>query len=96
MVFQHPEGPEIFDQAIAQGTVKLQPVPVRTHPAVADQISGVLHGEEVLACCHRTRIMPRQLGLKFVVQRVTCFLIPKEVILGERLGIGDGRNDRWS
>src|SRR5271165_6456338 len=36
--------------------------------------------------------MFRQLCLKFIIERIAGFLIPKEVILGECLGVGNGRS----
>ena len=46
---QHVLDPQVFGEAVAQGGVDLDEVAVRAHPAVADQVPGVLQGEQVLA-----------------------------------------------
>ena len=52
---QHLERAQVLDQAVAERAVELQPVAVRAHAAVADQVARVLHREQVLAGRHRAR-----------------------------------------
>src|SRR5947209_1436540 len=57
VALQHVERPQIFDEAIAQRTIELQPVAIPTHPTIADEIARVLHREKVLAGGHRPVVM---------------------------------------
>src|SRR5439155_25171274 len=42
---QRAENSEVFNQAVAQSAIELQNVAIRTQLRVANEISGVLHGE---------------------------------------------------
>src|SRR6516165_6319217 len=87
---QHLQRAEIFDEPVAQGTIELQPVSVRTHSAVADEIARVLHGKQVFACRHRLVVVIAQNRLQLEIQRIAGLLVPEQIILGERLSVGDG------
>src|SRR3569832_3035313 len=50
---QHVERAQVFDQTVGQRAVELQPVAVRAHAAVADQVASILHREQVFAGRHR-------------------------------------------
>jgi len=69
VLLQHVQGAQVFDQAVGQGAVELQPVAVRTHAAVADQVARVLHGEQVLAGGHGLAVVAAQHRLQLEVQR---------------------------
>ncbi len=48
VLLEHFLDPQVLGQPVAQGGVDLDIVAIGTHPAVADQIAGILHGEQVL------------------------------------------------
>ena len=65
---QHVERAQVLDQPVAQGAVELQPVAVGPQTAVAQQVAGVLHREQVLAGRERTGVGLRDLGVQGVVE----------------------------
>ena len=85
---------QVLDQPVGERAVELQPVAVAAHAAVADQVAGILHREQVLAGRHRLRVVLRQLGLQREVERVAGFLVPEQAVGLERLGVGDARSRR--
>jgi RNA polymerase sigma factor RpoD-like protein len=87
MVPEHVQGTQVLDQAVTQRAVELQPVPVRPHATVADQVARILHREQVLARCQGARVGLGQTGLQFVVERVSRFLIPEQRVLRQGLAI---------
>ena len=91
VVLEHLQRPQIFDQAVRQGAIELQPVAVAAHPAVPDQVARVLHREQVLAGRHRRRVVLRESRLQRVVERVTGLLVPEEAVRLQRPGVRDGR-----
>jgi hypothetical protein len=42
MLSQHVERPKIFDKPVRQGAIELQPVAIRPHAAVAEQVARIL------------------------------------------------------
>ena len=54
-VLQHRQRPLVLAQPVGQRAVELQPVAVRPHAAIADQIARILVAEQVLAGRHRRR-----------------------------------------
>src|SRR5436309_14339083 len=64
MLGQDVQCPEVFNETVGQSTVELQPVTVRTHAAVTQQIAGVLVREEGFSRRHRTGIEVRAGGLE--------------------------------
>ena len=44
---------QILDQPVGQRAVELQPVAIRSHPAMTQQVAGILMREEVFAGRHR-------------------------------------------
>src|SRR6478752_4567915 len=50
--FDHRDGAEIFDEAVGECAVELEPVGFRVQTAIADEIAGVLHRKEILAGRH--------------------------------------------
>ena len=86
---QHVEGAQVLDQAVGQGAVELQPVAVRPHAAVAQEVAGVLVREQVLAGGHRARIEFRDRRLQGVVEGVADLLVPEQRVLPQHLGVGD-------
>src|SRR6476659_11081037 len=89
VALQHVERPQIFDEAIAQRAIELQPVAVSPHAAVADEIARVLHGEEVLAGRRRLIVMLREFRLQFEIEGIAGLLVPEEIVGRESLGIID-------
>ena len=89
VLLQHLERAQVLDQAVAQRAVELQPVAVRAHAAVADEVARVLHREQVLAGRHRILVVVAQRGLQLEVQRIARLLVPEQVVLRQRLGVGD-------
>ena len=89
MLGQDVQCPEVFNETVGQSTVELQPVAVRTHAAVTQQIAGVLVREEVFSRRHRTGIEVRDGGLEGIVERIADLLIPEQRVLAQHLGIGD-------
>ena len=88
-VLQHRQGPLVFAQPVGQRAVELQPVAVRAHAAVADQVARILVAEQVLAGRHRPRIELGQRRLQLVVQRIAGFLVPEQRILAQHPGVVD-------
>ena len=87
---EHVQGAQVLHQAVAQRTVELQPVAVRAHAAISDQVACVLHREQIFARRHRVLVVVAQRGLELEVERVARLLVPEQVVLRQRLGIGDG------
>ncbi len=90
VVFQHVERAQVFDEAVAEGAVELQPVAVGAHAAVADEVAGVLHGEQVFARGHGALVHLAEFGLQFVVERVAGLFVPEQGVLREGLAVVDG------
>ena len=63
MLPQHLHDAEILHEPVRQRAIELQPVAVAAHPAVTNQVAGVLHREQVLAGGHRMAIVGRELGV---------------------------------
>ena len=78
--------------AVRQRAVELQPVAVRPHAAVAQQIARVLVAEQVLAGRHRPRIELGERGLQLIVERIARLLVPEQRIVAQHLGVGDRRS----
>ena len=99
VLVQHVQRAQVFDQAVAERAVELQPVAVGAHAAVADQVARILHREQVLAGRHRLVVVAAQGGLQLEVERVARLLVPEQIVLAQRLGVGDrryrGRSGRW-
>ena len=89
VLLEHVERAQIFDQAVGQRAVELQPVAVRPHAAVAQQVARVLMREQVLAGRHRARIELGERGLQRVVERIAGLLVPEQRIVAQHLGVGD-------
>ena len=87
---RHIQRSQIFHQAVAERAVELQDIHARAHPPVADQVSRILGGEEVLPRRHGVVVMPSEFGLKREVERVARFFVPVEIVRRERLRVGDG------
>src|SRR3954470_8835720 len=87
---EHVERAKVLDQAVAERAIELQPVAIGPHAAVADQVAGVLHREQVLAGRHRVLVVVAQRGLQLEVERVARLFVPEQVVLREGLGVGDG------
>ena len=87
---EHLQRAQVLDQSIRQGTVKLQPVAVAPHAAVANEIARILHRKQVLAGGHRLVVVIGELSLQCVIERVARLLIPEEVILRQLLCVGNG------
>src|SRR5665811_1973735 len=78
-LFQHRQCLQVFDQPVTERTVELQPVLVRAKTAVADQVTSVLHGEQVLTRREWFRVGGGHLCLRVKVQGVDRLLIPEAV-----------------
>src|SRR5689334_20033594 len=79
----------IFAEAIGQRAIELQPVAVRAHAAIADEIARVLMAEQVFAGRHRRGIELRERGLERVVEGIAGLLVPEQRIVPQHLGVGD-------
>src|SRR5215218_935970 len=90
VLVQHVEDAQVLDQSIREGAIELEHVPIRSHPAVANQIACILHREEVLARRQGIGIDLAQSGLQLVVERVSRLLIPAQAIGRQRVAIGNG------
>ena len=55
-------------------------VPVRAHPAVADQVAGVLQGEQVLPGGDPAAVVLGDGRVERVVERVADLLVPEQVV----------------
>ena len=86
---QHRQRALVFAQPIGQRAIELQPVAVRPHAAVADEIPRVLMAEQVLAGRHRRRIEFGQRRLQREIERIAGLLVPEQRILPQHLGVGD-------
>ena len=84
------ERAQVFDEAVGQGAIELQPVAVGPHAAVAQQVAGVLVREQVLAGRHRAGIELGQRRLQRVVERIADLLVPEQRVVAQHLGVGDG------
>src|SRR5215468_3116507 len=85
LLFEHFEGPQVLDQSIGKSAIELQPVAVRAHAAVAQQVAGILMREKIFTCGHWRRVMSRQFRLQSIIEWVTGFFIPEESIAFHRL-----------
>jgi hypothetical protein len=90
-VRQHGQDALVLAQAVGEGAVELEPVPVRAHAAVAQQVAGVLVAEQVLARRHRPGVELGQRRLQRVVERVAGLLVPEQRVVAEHPGVGDRR-----
>src|ERR1700678_4245086 len=88
VIFQHPERTKIFDQAIAESAVELEPVSIRTHSPVANQVSSILHRGQILAGSHRARIPLAQFVLELVIERITRLFEPEKRVFCKGVSIG--------
>ena len=79
----------VLAQPVRQRAVELQPVAVRPHAAVAQQVARVLMREQVLAGRHRAGIELGERGLQREVERVARLLVPEQRIVAQHLGVGD-------
>src|SRR3546814_11823074 len=70
MVAEQGEGAQVFHQTVAERAVELQPVAVRPHAAMAQQVARVLVREQILAGRHRAGVVPWALGLWRVRERI--------------------------
>ena len=57
---------------------------------MADQVAGVLHGEQVFSCGHRALVDLAEFGLQLVVKRVAGFFVPEQGVLRQRAAVGNG------
>src|ERR1700738_4648643 len=80
VVFQHLQYPQIFDQAVAERTVELHDIASGPNPGIADQIACVLNGKKILAGCHRTLIVPGKLRLQFIIEGISSFFVPTQMV----------------
>ena len=71
---------QVFGQAVAQRGVDLDVVAVGAHAAVADQVAGVLDGEQVLSGGDRAAVVLRQDRVEAVVERVADLLVPEQSV----------------
>ena len=83
------EGAQILAQAVGERAVELQPVAVRAHAAVAQQVARILMAEEVFAGGHGSGVELGERGLQRKVERVARLLVPEERIVAQHLGVGD-------
>src|SRR4051794_4774378 len=80
MLGEHVLDAAVLDQAVAQGRVDLDVVAIGAHAAVADQVPGVLEGEEILAGGDGTAVVLRERRVEVEVQRVADLLIPEQAV----------------
>ena len=88
-VCQHGQRALVFAQPVGQRAIELQPVAVRTHPAVADQVARVLVAEEIFTGRHRPRIELRKCGLELEIEGISGLLVPEQRIVAQHPGVGD-------
>ena len=79
--FEHVKRAQVLDEPIRECAIKLQPITIFAHAAVADEISRVLHREQILTCRERASVAFAEARLQFEVQRIARFFVPKERIL---------------
>ena len=77
---QHLLHAQVFGEAVAQRGVDLDVVAVGAHAAVADQITGVLDGEQVLAGGDRAAVVLGEDRVEAVVERVADLLVPEQSV----------------
>src|SRR3954451_14396305 len=87
--FQDLERALILAKAVRQSAVELQPVSVRAHPAIPQEIARVLVTEEVLSGRHGAGIVFRERCLKGEVERIADLLVPEQGVLTQHFGVGD-------
>ena len=75
---------------VRQCAVELQPVPIRPHAPVSQQIPRILMAEEVLSGRHRSWIEVGQGRLQRIIERIAGLLVPEQRILAQELGVSDG------
>ena len=85
---RHVEDAQGFGEAVAERGIGLQPVAVRAHAAVAQQVAEVLHREQVLAGGDGHGGGFAQHGVGLVVERIDRLLEPAQPIglHGPRVG----------
>ena len=77
MGVQHRQRALIFAEPVGQRAVELQPVAVRPHAAIADEIPRVLMAEQILAGRHRRGIEFGERRLQREIEGVAGFLVPE-------------------
>src|ERR1700719_1781751 len=91
VLFQHFQYAEVFNQAVAKCAVELQYVAIRTHARIADQIACVLNGKKILARGHRALIAVGKLSLQFIIEWVTSFFVPTQMVGFQSVRVSDRR-----
>jgi hypothetical protein len=89
-VEQHRHGPPELGEPVAQRRVHLQDVAVGAEPAVADEVAGLLEGQQVLARRQRALVPLGQPVQLLVVEGVPGLLVPAQRVGAERVGVGEG------
>src|SRR4051812_16090196 len=87
--FQHLQRALILAKAVRQSAVELQPVSVRAHPTVPQEIARVLVTEEVLSGRHGAGIEFCERCLKGEVERIADLLVPEQGVLTQHFGVCD-------
>jgi len=90
LLFQRLLHPEVLDQTVSENGVHLQNIPVGPESRMAQQVSRVLMGEEVLARRQRSVINLGQLRMGRVIEGIERLLIPAEAERRHRLPPGNG------
>src|ERR1700730_10900108 len=80
ILFQHVQYPQVFDQSVAECTIELKDVAIRSHSRVPKQIARILHGKDVFPCCHWALIVTGKLCLQFIIERISSFLVPTQLV----------------
>ena len=89
-LLEHIERAQVFDEAVGQRAIELQPIAVGPHAAVAQEVAGVLVREQVLARRHGAGVELGQGRLQRVVEGIADLLVPEQRVVAQHLGIGDG------
>ena len=90
VLLDHLERPQVLDEPVGERAVELEPVPVRAHAAVPQEVPRVLVREQVLPGGHRPRVRLRELRLELEVERVPGLLVPEQAVGLEGVGVRPG------
>src|SRR6185503_10863456 len=91
--FDYFQRAPVLAQSIGKRAVELQPVAVRSHAGMAQEVPRILMAEKILASGHRSRIELRESSLQRVIERIACFLEPVERVLPQHPGVVDRRRE---
>ena len=84
------QGSQVFAETIGERAIELQPVAIRAHASIAQQIARVLMAEKIFAGSHGPGIKLGQRCLESEIEWIAGLFIPEQRILAQHARVGDG------